>query len=49
MPMESTVENIATYLAGLIAKEHKCDVMVKVYEGIDKGAYGEVSGMNNTL
>ena len=41
MPTESTVENIANYLADIIAKENKLDVIVKAYEGPDKGAYGE--------
>jgi 6-pyruvoyl-tetrahydropterin synthase len=40
MPVESTVENIATYLAKLVAEENKADVVVKAYEGVGKGAYG---------
>ena len=41
MPMETTVENIAGYLATVIAKEHKGSVLVKAFEGVAKGAYGE--------
>ena len=41
MPLESTVENIAGYLAEIIANEQQSDVIVKAYEGIDKGAIGQ--------
>lgn len=43
MPMESTVENIAAHLASLIAAEQKSNVLVKAYEGVEKGAFGEAS------
>jgi len=43
MPMETTVENIAIYLAELIAGESKKKVSVKAYEGLNKGAYGEAN------
>ena len=49
MPMESTVENIASYIAAIIAKEHKANVMVKAYEGLDKGAYGKAVWKNNQV
>ena len=41
IPMESTVENIASYLAGLVSSERKVKVLVKAYEGVEKGAFGE--------
>jgi len=41
MPMETTVENIAAYLAKEIAKENRGKVLVKAFEGVAKGAYGE--------
>ncbi|MDP6969532.1 MAG: hypothetical protein QGG88_10555 [Gammaproteobacteria bacterium] len=41
MPVESTVENIADHLATNIANEHSIKVVVKAFEGLDKGAYGE--------
>jgi len=47
MPMESTVENIANYLAAIIAKENKLDVVVKAYEGPDKGAFGEANYLSD--
>ncbi|MGB1157881.1 MAG: 6-pyruvoyl trahydropterin synthase family protein [Porticoccaceae bacterium] len=47
MPMESTVENIAKYLAAIIAKENKLDVVVKAYEGPDKGAFGEANYLSD--
>ena len=48
MPTESTVENIANYLAHTISNENKVDVRVKAYEGPDKGAFGEASHSPNT-
>ena len=48
MPTESTVENIANYLAHTISNEDKVDVRVKAYEGPDKGAFGEASHSPNT-
>ena len=47
MPMESTVENIAGYLAELIAKENHGEVLVRAYEGFDKGAIGEACFVKN--
>jgi 6-pyruvoyl-tetrahydropterin synthase len=47
MPMESTVENIAKYLAAIISKENKLDVVVKAYEGPDKGAFGEANYLSD--
>lgn len=44
MSTESTVENIAAHLAQLIAHETKTNVMVKAFEGLDKGAFGEAGG-----
>jgi 6-pyruvoyl-tetrahydropterin synthase len=41
MPVESTVENIAKYLASIISKDNNTNIVVKAYEGLDKGAYGE--------
>lgn len=41
MPMESTVENIATYLARQTAKQFNTHVSVKAFEGLQKGAYGD--------
>ena len=43
MPVESTVENIAKYLADTISKENKMNITVKAYEGLDKGAFGEAT------
>jgi 6-pyruvoyl-tetrahydropterin synthase len=43
MPVESTVENIAKYLADTISKENKLNITVKAYEGLDKGAFGEAT------
>ena len=40
MPTETTVENIAVYLADTISRENKIKVLVKAYEGVGKGAYG---------
>lgn len=40
MPMESTVENIATYLARQTAKQFDTHVSVKAFEGLQKGAIG---------
>ena len=40
MPIESTVENIAIFLANLISKNNQLDVEVKAYEGLNKGAFG---------
>jgi 6-pyruvoyl-tetrahydropterin synthase len=47
MPTESTVENIASYLAHIISKENKIDVRVKAYEGPDKGAFGEANYLSS--
>ena len=47
MPMKSTIENIAAYLAKLIASKHEINVLVKAYEGISKGAIGEVVWKTN--
>ena len=41
MPMESTVENIANYLASIISEDNKLNIVVKAYEGLDKGAFGD--------
>jgi 6-pyruvoyl-tetrahydropterin synthase len=43
MPVESTVENIAKYLADTISKENKMNITVKAYEGLDKGAFGDAT------
>lgn len=40
MPMESTVENIAAYLAKLIGEKSQSQVVVKAFEGVNKGAVG---------
>ena len=48
MPTESTVENIANYLAHIISKENKIDVRVKAYEGPDKGAFGEANYLSSS-
>lgn len=48
MPTESTVENIANYLAHTISNENKVDVRVKAYEGPDKGAYGEANYLSSS-
>lgn len=37
----TTVENIADCLAQHIAKEHSGHILVKAYEGVSKGAFGE--------
>ena len=42
MPYVSTVENIAIYLSELIANEHSGLISVKAFEGLNKGAFGEV-------
>ena len=47
MPTESTVENIANYIAHIICNENKIDVQVKAYEGPDKGAFGEANYSSN--
>ena len=47
MPMESTVENLANYLADIISKENKAKVLVKAYEGFGKGAFGEATWFKN--
>jgi 6-pyruvoyl-tetrahydropterin synthase len=44
IPTVSTVENIAAYLAEMIAKEHKGHVVVRAFEGVEKGAIGEAYG-----
>ena len=41
IPLETTVENIAIFLANLISENHQSDVVVKAYEGLNKGAFGE--------
>ena len=41
MPKESTVENIAICLAELISTECKEAVLVKAFEGLNKGAFAE--------
>ena len=41
MPMESTVENIAKYLAAIISQDNQSNIVVKAYEGLDKGAFGD--------
>ena len=46
MPVESTVENIANYLASIISQENQLDIVVKAYEGLDKGAFGEATYTN---
>lgn len=43
MPMESTVENIAKYLAAIISKDNQSNIVVKAYEGLDKGAFGDAT------
>jgi 6-pyruvoyl-tetrahydropterin synthase len=43
MPVESTVENIAKYLAHIVSKENKRNTVVKAFEGLDKGAFGEAT------
>ena len=40
MPIESTVENIAIFLANLISENNQLDIEVKAYEGLNKGAFG---------
>lgn len=41
--VESTVENLANCLAAMIAKENRVKVLVKAFEGLDKGAFGEAA------
>ncbi len=41
MPYVSTVENIAHYIAESIARESAAGIVVKAFEGIEKGAYGK--------
>mgnify|MGYP002283145921 FL=1 len=43
MPMESTVENIAKYLAAIISEDNQSNIVVKAYEGLDKGAFGDAT------
>ena len=43
IPIESTVENIANHLAEVIAQQYKTPVVVKAYEGFQKGAFGKVA------
>ena len=43
MPMESTVENIAKYLAAIISQDNQSNIVVKAYEGLDKGAFGDAT------
>ena len=43
MPVETTVENIAIFLASLISKNNQLDVVVKAYEGLNKGAFGKAT------
>ncbi len=45
MPDISTVENIATYIAESIAKEMPGNIMVKAFEGVEKGAIGKVGSI----
>lgn len=47
MPMESTVENLANYFADIISQENRVNVLVKAYEGVAKGAYGEAAWLKN--
>jgi len=47
MPVESTVENIANYFAGIISKNDKVNVLVKAFEGLGKGAFGEAIWSTN--
>lgn len=49
IPMESTVENIACYLADLISSKHKVNVSVKAFEGLGKGAFGEAIWSTNKV
>ncbi len=46
MPMESTVENIATHIASIIASDYdeSVEIKVKAFEGVSKGAYGFSQG-----
>lgn len=41
LPCVSTVENIAAFLANAIAMENHGEVVVKAFEGLEKGAYGK--------
>lgn len=43
MPYVSTVENIAAYLAETIAEETSSKVLVKAFEGVEKGAIGKAA------
>ena len=43
MPIETTVENIANHLAEVIAQQYKTPVVVKAFEGLQKGAFGKVA------
>lgn len=43
MPCASTVENIASFLASTIAKQSAGEIIVKAFEGLEKGAYGKAS------
>lgn len=43
IPVESTVENIAVCLAELISTECKESVLVKAFEGLNKGAFAEAA------
>ena len=47
IPTVSTVENIAAYLAEMIAKEHRGKVVVRAFEGVEKGAIGEACSGGN--
>ncbi len=49
MPVESTVENIAVHLAQLICQEHQTEVLVKAFEGPDKGAFGHCRWQNHQV
>lgn len=47
IPMESTVENLASYLADIISKKNKVNVLLKAFEGLGKGAFGEATWLTN--
>ena len=49
MPVETTVENIAIFLANLISENNQLDVVVKAFEGLNKGAFGAANFHSSNL
>jgi len=47
IPVESTIENIASHISELVAADNHCNVLIKAFEGVKKGAFGQ-AGLTET-